>query len=91
MGAVLVALAAVEGIGVVHGVVAVEEVPAVDVIDVAVVVIVDVVTRDLARIGPDVIPEIWVVDVYALVDHRNYRARAAGGRIPGFRLSLIHI
>jgi hypothetical protein len=80
--AVLVAVAG-DGVGIVDGGVVVGEVVAVDVVHVAVAVVVRAVAGDLAGVGPDVVPEVRVVDVHALVDHAYHDVRATGGHIPG--------
>ena len=84
MGAVLVAGTA-HGIGIVDGGVVVGEVVAVDIVDVAVAVIVELVARDLAGVGPQVVAKVRVVHVDALVDHGHHRVGAAGGRVPRLR------
>jgi hypothetical protein len=76
---------AVYGIGVVDARVVVGEVPAVDVVHVAVTVVVDTVARHLAWVLPDVVPEVGVAHVHALVYHRDDGTRRAGRRVPGLR------
>ena len=68
---------------VVRQVVAVDEVPAMHVVDVAVVVVVDAVARDLARVGPDVAGEVGVGQLHPGVDDGDHHARVPGGRVPG--------
>ena len=60
-----------------------DEVPAVDVIDVAVVVVVDAVSGDLAGICPDVVGKVGVVSVDAAVDNGDDDRSAGTGAIPG--------
>ena len=68
---------------VVRGGVALDEVPAVDVVDVAVVVVVDAVSGDLAGVCPDVVGKVGVVSVDAAVDDGDDDRSAGPGEIPG--------
>src|SRR5262249_9769888 len=68
---------------VVHRVgVVVDEVVAVDVIHVAVVVVVDAVAGDLARVGPDVGGQVGVGVVHAGVEDGDDHTTGAGGDVP---------
>lgn len=68
-------------------------VPAVVVVDVAVVVVVDAVAGDFVVVAPEVPDEVFVVDVYAVVEDRDDDGIAvggdtAGGDVPG-RLHVV--
>ena len=54
-----------------------------DVVDVAVVVVVDVVVRLLARVAEDVRGQIGVIDLDSVVDHGDRDRRAALLDVPG--------
>ena len=59
------------------------KVPAVDVVDVAVAVVVDAVTWNLAGVHPDVVGQVFVGVVNARVDHGDDDTPGAGRDIPG--------
>ena len=61
-----------------NGGVVVEEVPPVDVVDVAVAVVVDTVSGNLSRIGPDVGGQIGMRGLNALVDHADHDVGRSG-------------
>jgi len=52
--------------------VVIAEVPAVDVVDEAVAVVVDPVRRGLARVGPQAVLQVGMLDVDARIEHRDH-------------------
>ena len=68
---------------VVRGGIVLHEVPAVDVVDEAVVVIIDTVSGNLARVRPDVVGKVGVVGVNATVDHCDDNGSTGASEIPG--------
>src|SRR5262249_1826177 len=59
------------------------EVVAVHVVDVAVVVVVDEVAGDLARVGPEVGHQVRMADIHARVEHGDKHRRITGRDVPG--------
>ena len=77
MGAVAIAILWVVRIG--------NEVPATDIIDVAITIVVDAISSNLAWIDPDVALEIWMVEIDSRVDHRHPVVRISSVDVPCLR------
>ena len=67
-----------------HRRVIVEEIPAEIVVHIAVAVIVNAVTRDLAVVGPDGIPQIGMEDVHSCVDDGHHHVPVGLGGVVEF-------
>src|SRR5262245_57590208 len=64
------------------GCVVMREVPAVNVVDESVSVVVDAVAGDFTRIDPDVVVQVFVIDVETRVDNADDNAAVAGRDVP---------
>src|SRR6185295_11415051 len=64
----------------------IEEVPAVHVVHEAVIVVVDVVVRDFARVGPEVVSEVRMVSIDPSINEGNNHTRAARTQLDCFEI-----
>ena len=71
-------------------VIVVYEIPSTGIVNEAVVVVVNAVTSDLARIGPDVANDILVIVIKPGINHGDHHA-GAGLKIPGLRCVDIRV
>ena len=77
MGAVTVGIAGIVVVPI--------KIPPVDVIDIAVAVVIDAVSGNLAGVGPDIGGQIRMIDVHTGIDDGHHDIAAAGGHTPGFK------